>query len=82
MEGMDYPLRQIAMAVNWFESPEELIRDKNRFLAYFMQYCRDKDIPTMLRHFSKQEFQQALLKRPPGILDEKSVTYWNLILSD
>ena len=79
---MDEKLRQIALAVNWFDPPEELIRDKDRFLVYFMQYCLDKDIPTMRRHFSKQEFRQALRTRPPGILDEKSATYWNLILSD
>ncbi len=80
--NMDEQLRQIALRVNWFESPEELIRDKDRFLVYFMQYCLDTDITTMRRHFSNQEFRQALHRRPPGILDERSTTYWNLILSD
>jgi hypothetical protein len=79
---MDEQLRQIALRVNWSESPEELIRDKDRFLVYFMQYGLDTDVPTMRRRFSDQEFRQALHKRPPGILDERSATYWNLILSD
>ncbi len=79
---MNEQLRQIALRVNWFESPEKLIRDKDRFLVYFMQYCLDTDIPTMRRHFSDRQFRQALNGRPPGILDERSATYWNLVLPE
>lgn len=79
---MDEDLRQIALRVNWFESPETLIRDKNRFLLYFMQYCLDTDIPTMRRYFSDREFRQALKNRPPGILDRQSSAYWNLVLPE
>jgi len=78
---MNEDLRQIALRVNWFEPPEMLIRDKDRFLLYFMQYCLDTDIPTMRRHFSDREFQMALDRRPPGILDERSVAYWKLMLT-
>lgn len=79
---MNKELLQIARRINWFEPPETLIRDKDRFLLYFMQYCLDTDIPTMRRHFSDHEFRQALKNRPPGILDERSLAYWSLILSE
>lgn len=74
-------LKQIALRVNWFEPPETLIRDVDRFLVYFMQYCLDTDIPVMRQHFSDSQFQHALVSRPPGVLDDRSVAYWELVLS-
>jgi len=73
-------LRQIARRVNWFEPPEELIANTNRFLVYFMQYCLDSDMGTMRKYFSHEQFRHAFLTKPPGIMDEKSTAYWQLIL--
>jgi len=74
-------LKRIALRVNWFETPETLIHDVDRFLVYFMQYCLDTDIPTMRQHFSDRQFRHALTSRSPGILDDRSVAYWELVLS-
>jgi len=73
-------LRRIALRVNWFEPPEQVMADRDRFLVYFMQYCLDTDVPVMRKYFSDQQFKQALRNRPPGIMDERSVAYWDLIL--
>lgn len=77
---MNEELRQIAARVNWFEPSETLIRDKDRFLVYFMQYGLDTDIPAMRHCFSDREFRQALNRRSPGILDERLLAYWSLVL--
>jgi len=73
-------LKQIARRVNWFEPPEKVVRDVDRFLVYFMQYCLDTDIPVMRRYFTDRQFRHALNNRPPGILDDRSAAYWDLVL--
>jgi len=77
---MNKELKQIAQRVNWFESPEKLVLDVDRFLVYFMQYCLDTDIPVMRDCFTHQQFRHALDNRPQGIMDERSVAYWDLVL--
>ena len=77
---MKEEIRQIAQRVNWFEPPEQVVEDVDRFLVYFMQYCLDTDMPVMRESFSDDQFRHALQNRPPGIMDEKSVSYWQLIL--
>ncbi|MCP4701841.1 MAG: hypothetical protein GY862_34020 [Gammaproteobacteria bacterium] len=77
---MNEELKQIARRVNWFEPPEKVIADVDRFLIYFMQYCQDTDIPVMRHCFTPQQFRHALDNRPPGIMDERSVAYWDLVL--
>lgn len=79
---MNEEIEQIARRVNWFEPPEQAIKDVDRFLVYFMQYCLDSDILVMRRYFSDDQFKHALQNRPPGILDEKSIAYWKLVLYD
>ena len=73
-------LKQIARRVNWFEPLEKVARDVDRFLVYFMQYCLDTDIPVMRRYFTDQQFRHALNNRLPGILDDRSAAYWDLVL--
>ena len=79
---MPEELRQIARRVNWFEAPERLLANPDRFLAYFMQYCLDTDIKTVRKYFPDDQFRHALRHCPPGILDDKSLAYWALILLD
>lgn len=75
-------LLQIAKRVNWFESPEKIVKDVDRFLIYFMQYCLDTDISVMRHYYTVQQFRHALESRPPGIMDDRSVAYWTLILNE
>ena len=82
MVVMNNELKQIARRVNWFESPEKVVLDVDRFLVYFMQYCLDTDIPVMRRYFSDRQFRHAFNNRPPGILDRRSSAYWDLMLPD
>ena len=75
-------LKKIAARINWFDAPERLLSDPDRFLAYFMQYCHDEDIATVRRYFTVEQFRHALENRPPGVMDEKSVAYWKLVLQE
>lgn len=75
-------LVKIAKRVNWFEPAETIIKDVDRFLIYFMQYCLDTDIPFMRQNYTDQQFRDALDSRPPGIMDDRSVAYWTLLLDN
>lgn len=78
---MQEELKNIAARINWFDPPEQLLSDVDRFLTCFMQYCYDEDIATVRKYFTAEQFRHGLENRPPGVMDEKSVAYWQLILN-
>lgn len=72
-------LLDLAQRVVWFEPPTEALGDPVRFLAYLMTYGTAEDVAVARRHFSPEDFREAIENAPPGILDERSWAYWNLI---
>ena len=77
---MNDELIEIAKRVNWFENSENLLKNTNRFLCYFMQYCQAKDFATVKKFFSPQQFRKALDTAPPGIIDARSRAYWEIVI--
>ena len=74
-------LLEIARRVVWFKPPDETLNDKVYFLCYLMQYGLTEDIVTVQKQFSKKEFRHAINHAYPGILDQRSWAYWNLVLN-
>jgi hypothetical protein len=72
-------LLEVVARVVWFEPPETALADPLRFLAYLMTYGTAKDIAIVRRHVGDAEFREALEKAPPGIFDERSWAYWNIL---
>ena len=72
-------LLAVAKRVIWFEPPEQALRDPIRFLTYVMTYGTPEDIVAARRHVGKHGFAEALEHAPPGIMDARSWTYWNLM---
>ena len=77
---MNRELIEIAKRINWFDNPETLVKNTDRFLCYFMQYCQAKDIAVVKKHFSQQQFKKALDNAPLGIIDARSKAYWEIVL--
>jgi len=77
---MNLELIAVAKRVNWFDKPEDLLDDPDRFLCYFMQYCQAKDFALVKKHFSPQQFRHALDTAPPGIIDARSRAYWEIVI--
>jgi len=77
---MNPELIEVAKRVNWFDNPENLLNNPNRFLCYFMQYCQAKDFAIVKKHFTPQQFRKALDTTPPGIIDARSRAYWEIVL--
>lgn len=72
-------LLEIAPRVIWFESPEQALADPIRFLAYVMTYGTLEDVAVMRRHVDEGAFAEVIADAPPGIMDERSWAYWNVM---
>lgn len=72
-------LKTILSRIIWFEAAEESIQNPIRILAYAMAYASHDDMKTLLKYFPKEDLISFLEKIPPGIVDQKSWTYWNLM---
>ena len=72
-------LLDVATRVIWFEPPVVALADAPRFLAYLMTYGTAKDIAIVRRHTGAAAFREALDEAPPGIFDERSWAYWNIM---
>jgi hypothetical protein len=72
-------LLQVAPNVIWFEPPEKALADPVRFLAYLMTYGTLEEIAVVQRYLDLDDFREALEQAPPGIIDERSWAYWNVM---
>ena len=70
----------MASRVVWFEPPAKALADPIRFLAYLMTYGTLEDIAVVRRYLDLDDFQEALEHAPPGIIDERSWAYWNVVI--
>lgn len=67
----------IARRVVWFEPPVDALADPIRFMAFVMTHATIPDLETLSRYVSTTDFQKALDKAPPGIIDARSWAYWH-----
>jgi hypothetical protein len=72
-------LIELAPRIIWFEPPETALAKPVRFLAYLMIYGTEADVAVARRHFTDEDFAEALANAPPGIFDPRSWSYWNLM---
>lgn len=73
-------IASVAKRVIWFEPPEQAIADPIRFLAYPMTYGDHRDMALIREYVSDSELHYAITHAPPGVFDERSWAYWNLML--
>jgi hypothetical protein len=72
-------LLAIAPRVIWFDPPERALAEPIRFLAYVMTYATAEEIAVVRRYVTLDDFREALENAPPGIMDERSWAYWNVM---
>ena len=70
----------VASRVVWFEPPEKVLANPIRFLAYLMSYGTLEEIAVVQRYLDLDDFREALEHAPPGIIDERSWAYWNVMI--
>lgn len=74
-------LRAVARRVVWFKEPDEALTDPVHFLAHVMTYGTPEDLAALRGIVSREAFQEALDRAPPGIFDARSWAYWHLVLA-
>jgi hypothetical protein len=72
-------LLKLAPRVLWFEPPERALADAIRFLTYVMTYGTLEELAVIRRYVPIEDFREALEHAPPGIMDERSWAYWNVM---
>lgn len=76
----DQDLLAVAPRVVWFEPPDKALANPIRFLSYLMTYGTIDDIAVVRRYLDLDDFRDALEHAPPGIIDERSWAYWNVMV--
>jgi hypothetical protein len=69
----------VAPRVMWFEQPERALAEPIRFLTYVMTYATPEEIAVVGRYVALDDFREALEHAAPGIMDERSWAYWNVM---
>jgi hypothetical protein len=73
-------LLELAPRIIWFETPEKALADPVRFLAYAMTYGTLEDLAVLRHHVDDDAFREVVEHAPPGIMDERSWAYWNVMV--
>jgi hypothetical protein len=70
----------LAERLVWFEPAEKALADPVRFLAYAFARATHQDMQLLRKYVGDDELREALDCAPPGIIDPRSWSYWNLRL--
>ena len=70
--------REVAEKLVWFESPEKALSDPVRFMAYAFARATHEDTKVLRTYIGDADLKDALDQAPPGIIDPRSWSYWNL----
>jgi len=73
-------LRKAAERCVWFEPPEQAVEDLPRLAAHILTYGSVEDVAALLKQLREEELRSLLDSAPPGIFDERSWAYWNLMV--
>jgi hypothetical protein len=73
-------LLAVAPRVIWFEPAEVALADPVRFLIYLMTYGTIEEIRLVMHYVELDDLREALEHAPPGVMDERSWSYWNMRL--
>lgn len=80
----DFPLTDellaLAPRIIWFEPPEKALSNPLRFMAYLLTYGTIEEISLVRKYISQDEMHDAIVNAPPGIMDERSWAYWNVMI--
>jgi hypothetical protein len=70
----------LANRVIWFEPPEQALQNAARFMAYAFRYATHQDMKLLRSALADEDLMEALENAPPGIIDQRSWSYWHAIL--
>ena len=69
-----------ARRIVWFEEPGTALSEPYRFTAYALRYATPEDMDLILSHIGREGLRDVLDHAPPGIIDARSWSYWNVMV--
>ena len=75
----DKEMLEAARRVAWFKEPERVLEEPHIFIAQVMTHGTLNDVVITQKAFGPEMFRETLDQAPPGIFDERSWAYWNLV---
>lgn len=72
----------VARRLVWFEAPEVALSDSVRFMGLAMGRATHEDTAEIRLYVSDVDFIETIDHAPPGIIDPRSWSYWNLVIAD
>jgi hypothetical protein len=64
----------------WWRTPEEAWAEPRRLLQQVMAIGLPGHVTEARRHWTEEEFRDALRTAPPGVFDPRSWAYWHTVL--
>lgn len=71
-------LEEVASRLVWWESPEQALANKNRFVAQVMVFGDLEDTLCLLHNFSREELLATLKNPPYGVFTPASWRFWHI----
>lgn len=69
-----------ARRIIWFRPADDSLDSPIELLTYAMAYASPADMNTLLLHVGREGLAEAINAQLPGIVDQRSWAYWNLML--
>lgn len=73
----DARLRDLAVRLFWWKSPDEALADRRRFLAQVMTFGDWADVQCVVEIHGEAALRAVLTDAPPGVFDRRSWAYWH-----
>lgn len=70
--------KELAARLVWFETPEVALSNSFRFMAYAFARATHEDMKLLRGYIDEADLVEALDHAPPGIIDPRSWSYWNI----
>jgi hypothetical protein len=71
---------ELAARVICFEPPEQALRDVSRFMAFAFRQLTHDVMQKLRAKLNDDDLRNALANTPPGIIDPRSWSYWQVIV--
>lgn len=72
-------LAPLARKYNWWQHPDDALRDRHRLIAQVMDIGTHADVQTLRASLGDEELARTLREARAGEFSERSWHYWHLV---
>jgi hypothetical protein len=80
LSALENEINLLAQKLIWWQSAAQTLKHPLRFVAQVMTIGTHQEIEAVRQYYGEDIFSQVLNTPPAGVFDEKSWSYWHLML--